>query len=173
MLSYIVVVGGIPAYFAQQYQQQGAQRVSNTLEYIRLHQSERVAAARERLALSWFDYAGSLAAINSQGISSTVLDHMVRSMIDASVEKDEKNNLRQSLLVLNDFYNQLAICIESESCDMDSARTYFSSETAQLSKLYGGWFAQTRATLNIPDLGVGIETIKSQRQQSSLFDKIF
>lgn len=171
--SYIVVIGGVPAYFYQQVQQDEARRVANTLEYIRLYQGERITSSREQLALSWFRYSNSLGAINAQGISSAMLDHMVRSMIDASIERDDKENLRRALLVLNDFYNQLAVCIESESCDLTSARTYFAGEATQLSELYGGWFEHTRSTLSIPDLGAGIEMLQRQPTESSWLDKVF
>ncbi|TPI30009.1 hypothetical protein FJW07_29915 [Mesorhizobium sp. B3-1-9] len=158
-LSYIVVACGVPIFFWQQSDQVAAKRVENTLEYIRLYQADRVASSREQLVSSWFTYSEQVKFINVGGISSKMLDHFVTLMIDESVKENKDYNLRKALLVLNDFFNQLDICIKSKACDKKYAQTYFYAEAGQFENLYGGWFRKNREDLNLADFGSGLEAI--------------
>jgi hypothetical protein len=97
--------------------------------------------------------------MNANGVSAAVLNHLVSSMVDASVEADGRDNLRQSLLVVNDFFNQLEICVESQACDVDSIRAYFAAEAEQLNKLYGNWFSENGKALSVSDFGHGLQMI--------------
>lgn len=157
VLSYIVVILGVPVFFYQQWQITETRRTEETLKFVTMFQQERVASARSTLLLSWIKYSKEIELINAgPGLSQVMLERWVEKMIEISSNSNPEKNLINAIYVMIDFFDQLYLCVRVNVCREEPAWLYFHEFSSQFYRLYGHKVEEMRGSLSIDGFGSGI-----------------
>lgn len=164
VLSYIVVILGVPVFFYQQWQITETRRTEETLKFVTMFQQERVALARATLFLSWVKYSKDIELINAgPGIPQLMLERWVEKMIEISSKSNPEKNLINAIYVMTDFFDQLYLCVRVNVCREEPARLYFHEFSFHFYHLYGYKVEEIRGSLSIDSFGSGIRYFAAAR----------
>lgn len=129
-----------------------------TLEFVERFNSDVYVTARNDVLKPWLKYQAQLVLANEYGgMSKEKADRLTSLIIQQ--DREAGGNLETQVLTLINFFDELAICVESEICDLVTSCLYFQKRAQDLNSLYGPAIAILGSTFDLNYFGSGLRTI--------------
>lgn len=141
--------GGL-RYFQERDEAVHKETLGRSLSYIEEYGSERYLAARLTLHDFWGDHPELVQLLTSGEISERVY----RAALSQEVfRNDDDRQIRGALILLDNFYSQIAFCYRTELCDATILSQFFCPVAQSEAVAYLPFFEQMAAKTGDVDLG--------------------
>ncbi|PCK77680.1 hypothetical protein [Rhizobium sophoriradicis] len=133
------LIGGVWGIY-QYFERLQEQRVAMTLDYVRRLNSEQLLASQTQLSAAWYGVRDKLRLVRETPVAFREIyvarqRQLVMSVMagsSAASSGEGRTSLVSALDLLEGFFSELRICVDSNICDPKTARTYFGSYAKRL-----------------------------------------
>ena len=143
-------------------------RLENTMKYRTLYDSDRLATARIDMTNVW---EKNLTLLNST-LHKEKSKKVDVTYSEAVVFIIDKNKLKDEILSMVGFFEEIAICIENRLCDKKVAEKIFFADAKAFFNRTSPYICELRVRLNDKRLGEKLETYFASRSLGSSCQKL-
>ena len=163
-LSHIAVVAAVPLFFVQQYLENKQKKIEESLGYVESFQSDYIVSSRMAILRPWLEYSPEIEEIEKAGgISDQDLINLVES-IRSTKDADSNYGFSTSIIILTEFFDRVATCIEARLCDGKTVDKALSMYASSFNCLYGPSIINLRRDLNLTAFGDGLRILTEKTQ---------
>ncbi len=151
---YVVIITALfalPLFVLNARETRYQQRLEQTAQLAELLQSLHLGTSRANLMRSWTGH--DLGTMSYAEPSGRAVNKLVSDVIKANSE------LIVDLNNLDEFFNLVVICVETNGCDFPTAKALFTEIASGIYCLYSPAFPELRRRLLIPELGNSIRDV--------------
>lgn len=153
-----LMVGAIGLVFVilQLQQSLNHRKADVALGFVERFNSDVYVAARNDVLKPWLKYQAQLGLAREYGGMSK---DQINRLTNLIIQQDRANggNLETQVLTLVTFFDELAICVESETCDRVTSCLYFQKRAQDFDKLYGAVLAGLATAFDLNNSGHGLK----------------